>query len=60
MTTLTLTSTTPETEARALVAALQEWLKEQPEHPMMASKANFYYNGRGFLSSVTVVFPEAD
>lgn len=55
MTTLTFSSTDPETEARALVFALQQWLTEQPEHPVPLSETRFIYDYRGILSVVNVV-----
>lgn len=59
MTTLILTTSNPETECRVLIFALQEWLKEQPEHPLPLSETRFVYDvDRGVLSSVTVTMDE--
>ncbi|MFW0758939.1 hypothetical protein ACN1C3_30215 [Pseudomonas sp. H11T01] len=54
MTALIFSTTHPETEARILIAALQQWLEDQPEHPLSVSKTNFSYNN-GVLESVTII-----
>ncbi|UVJ46209.1 hypothetical protein NVV94_12115 [Pseudomonas sp. LS1212] len=49
----------PVAEARVLVMALAEWLKEQPEQPPSSGKAGFKYDTTGKLQWMDVTLDEA-